>query len=397
LFTLCYRAMTPKGPPESVLELARALVSVPSVNPDLERGGAGEREIAGLTADWLRDWGFDVEVTEAAPGRASVLARARRGAGPTLILNGHLDTVGVAEMSVDPFAADVRDGRLYGRGACDMKAGIGALLAAARDAAQQGSFSGELVVALVADEENASIGLQSLLDNGLAGDAAVVCEPTNLAIMPAHKGFVWLGLEFHGRAAHGSRPELGVDAIRHAGLLLAQLDALESELSRRPTHPLLGQGSIHAGTIAGGTAASVYPATCRLTLERRTLPGETTADVRAELESLLEQLRADVPDLDAKVRVTLERPGTEVAADAPVVQALEAALQEAGVDQRHEGMSAWVDAALLNVAGTPAVCFGPGSIEQAHAADESVPVDQLEMARQALAGLIRRLLPGDRS
>jgi acetylornithine deacetylase len=385
------------GPPASVLDLVRTLVSMPSVNPDLERGGAGEREIAGLTASWLRDWGFDVEVTEAAPGRASVLGRARRGGGPTLILNGHLDTVGVDGMSVDPFAGEVRDGRLYGRGACDMKAGIGALLAAARDAVQRGSFSGELVVALVADEENASIGLQSLLDGGLAGDAAVVCEPTSLAIMPAHKGFVWLGLEFRGRAAHGSRPDLGVDAIRHAGLLLAQLDALEADLSRGRTHPLLGHGSIHAGTIAGGTAASVYPPTCRLTLERRTLPGETTADVRAEVESLLERIRADVPDMAAEMRVTLERPGTEVALDAPVVQALEGALQEAGVKPRHEGMSAWVDAALLNVAGTPAVCFGPGSIEQAHAADESVPVEQLEVARRTLDGLIRRMLSGGRS
>lgn len=387
--------MTSMGPPESVLDLARALVSVPSVNPDLERGGAGEREIADLTADWLRAWGFDVEVTEAAPGRASVLARARRERGGTLILNGHLDTVGVGGMSVDPFAAEVRDGRLYGRGACDMKAGIAALLAAARDAVQRGSFSGELVVALVADEENASIGLQSLLDGGLSGDAAVVCEPTGLAIMPAHKGFVWLGLEFQGRAAHGSRPDLGVDAIRHAGLLLAQLDTLESELRNRAAHPLLGHGSIHAGTIAGGTAASVYPATCRLTLERRTLPNETTADVRAELESLLARLRADVPDLAAKVRVTLERPGTEVPADAPVVEALERALRGAGVEPRQEGMSAWVDAALLNVAGTPAVCFGPGTIEQAHADDEWVSLDHLEAARQTLDGLIRSLLPGE--
>lgn len=382
-------------PPESVLDLARALVSVPSVNPDLERGGAGEREIADLTADWLRVWGFDVQVTEAAPGRASVLARVRRGSAKTLILNGHLDTVGVTGMSVDPFSGEVRDGRLYGRGSCDMKAGIAALLAAARDAVRQRSFSGELVVALVADEENASVGLQSLLDDGLCGHAAIVCEPTGLAIMPAHKGFVWFGLEFQGRAAHGSRPELGVDAIRHAGLLLARLDALESELGERPTHPLLGQGSIHAGTIAGGTAPSVYPATCRLTLERRTLPGETTGDVREELESLLTRLSADVPDLTVKVAVTLERPGTEVPADAPVVQALESALRDAAVEPRHEGMSAWVDAALLNVAGTPAVCFGPGSIEQAHAADESVPVDDLEVARRTLDGLIRSLLPGE--
>ncbi|HKJ93223.1 MAG TPA: ArgE/DapE family deacylase [Longimicrobiales bacterium] len=383
-------------PPESTLDLTRALVSVPSVNPDLERGGGGEREIADLCAGWLRAWAFDVEQVDAAPGRTSVLARARLGTGPVLILNGHLDTVGVDGMTVDPFAAEIRNGRLYGRGACDMKAGIAALLAATRDAVHTRSFSGELVVALVADEENASIGLQALLDRGLTGDAAIVCEPTGLAVMPAHKGFVWLGLEFRGRAAHGSRPDLGVDAVRHAGLLLARLGALAADLQRRRAHPLLGHGSIHAGTIAGGTAASVYPASCRLTVERRTLPGETAAEVRREMEVLLERIRDDVPELAATVRIALERPGTEVPADAPVVRALQAALRRAGVEPRLEGMSAWVDAALLNGAGTPAVCFGPGGIEQAHADDESVPVDQLDVARHAIAGVIERLLPRGR-
>jgi acetylornithine deacetylase len=377
--------------PADVTAMTRALVATPSVNPGMEAGATGEAAIAALVAGWLSRWGYSVDLVEAEPGRPSVLARLDRGPGRSLILNGHLDTVGVSGMGVPPFEARVADGRVWGRGAADMKGGVAALLMAARDAVA-GDFNGTLVVALTADEEEAGVGCRQLVGDGLRADAAIVCEPTGLAIAPAHKGFAWIRVDFRGQAAHGSRPERGVDAIRHAGRFLARLDEIEATLMRRKPHPLLGHGSIHAGTIEGGTAPSVYPSSCRLVLERRTLPGEKAAAVRSEIDYLLAQLRSDVPSLDAELDVVLLRDGSEVARDHEAVRTMEAALESVGVEPRLVGMTAWVEAVCFNQAGTPAFCFGPGRIEDAHSTDESVAVAELEAAHRALTAFIARFL-----
>ncbi len=372
------------------IELLHALIETPSVNPSLEPGGQGEADIADLCGGWLHHWGFEVEVVGAEGGRPSVIARHGSGA-PTLLYNGHLDTVGVAGMTVPAFRSVALDGHITGRGACDMKGGVAALLAAARALAVEG-HEGTLVVALTADEEHASIGMQAAVDGGLRADAAVVCEPTGLAVMPAHKGFVWVEARFTGRAAHGSRPEVGIDAIRHAAALLAELDHLEADLASRPPHPLLGSGSIHAGTIEGGTAASVYPERCVLLLERRTLPGETAERVTAELEAAVGRARSIRPDMRVELQVILDRPGTEVARDHPLVVGLLAAAGRLDVGAGVAGMTAWVDAAWLNDVGVPAVCFGPGSIEQAHSADEWVEADQVRRCAAVLEDFGRTFL-----
>ena len=373
--------------------LARALVRVPSVNPLLEEGGAGEEEVARLAARWLELWGFGVTLDEVAPGRFNVVARHGRP-GPVLLLNGHLDTVGVAGMTVPPFDGAVEDGRLLGRGACDMKGGVASLLAAAAALARDG-HPGELVVALTADEEHASLGMQAVVASGLRADAAVVCEPTSLAVMPAHKGFVWIETVFHGRAAHGSRPDRGVDAVLHAGLYLAALAPRADALRAGPPHPLLGHPSFHAGTVRGGSAASVYPERCELVLERRTLPGETPAAVEAEFREVLDALRRRTEGMEAELRVGLARPGTEVGGDHPLVRGLLEACRSEGVEPRVEGMTAWVDAAFLNESGVPAVCFGPGTIGMAHAADESAPLDEIEACARVLEAFARRFLDGE--
>ena len=372
--------------------LTRALVSIPSVNPVLAPGGAGEAEIADVCAAWLEEWGLDARVVEVAPGRCNVVARLT-GTGPTLLLNGHLDTVGVEGMSVDPFAAAVSGGRIWGRGSCDMKAGVAALLSAAASLARSGPRP-NLVVALTADEEHASLGMDALVHSDVRADLAVVCEPTGLAVMPAHKGFAWIEARFRGVAAHGSRPELGVDAIRHAALFLSALDGYGDQLARRSPHPLLRWGSFHAGTIHGGTAESVYPDECRLRIERRTLPGESQQAVLDEFQRVLEEVAALEPRMDAALELTLHRPGTEVSVDSALVQGLLRAGAMHGVEPRVEGMSAWVDAAFLNEAAIPAVCFGPGDIAQAHTADEWVAVDQIEACARVLESFARGLVAG---
>ena len=373
------------------LALARALVATPSVNPGLDPSGAGEAAVAELAAGWLRDWGYAVELVEAAPGRPSVLARLERGDGRSLILNGHLDTVGVDGMTIDPFDPVVRDGRLWGRGSADMKGGVAAALAAARDAVDR-ELRGTLIVALTADEEEEGRGARRLVEEGLRADGAVVCEPTGLDLMPAHKGFTWLKLTFQGRAAHGSRPDRGVDAIRHAGLFLARLGELEAALADGEPHPLLGSGSVHAGTIQGGTAPSVYPAACELVLERRTLPGESADAFRTEVELVLDRLRSEVPDFSGTGEVTLHRDGSEVPSDHPFLAAVGDAVRSVGLEPATAGMSAWVEAVTFTASGTPAVCFGPGRIEAAHSADESVSVDELRSAHRALSALVERYL-----
>lgn len=372
--------------------IARRLVAIPSVNPDLESDGAGEAKVATFCAELLEGWGFDVSSREAVPGRPNVVARLS-GTGPTLLLNGHLDTVGVAGMTIDPFGAELKDGRLWGRGSCDMKGGVAALLAAARTLVDApASERPSLVVALTADEENASVGMAGLVEDGVTADLGVVCEPTELAVMPAHKGFVWIRALFQGRAAHGSRPELGIDAIRHAALYLTALEDHAAALRSGPAHPLLGHGSFHAGTIRGGAAASVYPESCELVLERRTLPAEPLHDVVAPFHEALEALVSDYPEVVGDLAVTLERPGTEVGEDTPLVQGLLAALGQVGVSPAVRGMSAWVDAAYLNGVGIPAVCFGPGSIEQAHTADEWIDVDEIRVAADVLGRFARGLV-----
>ena len=315
------------------------------------------------------------------------------GEGPTLLLNGHLDTVGVEGMVVPPFGGPVQDGRLPGRGSCDMKGGVAALMSAAARLARGGPRP-KLIVALTADEEHASLGMDALVRSGVRADLSVVCEPTTLAVMPAHKGFVWIRAAFRGRAAHGSRPELGVDAIRHAGLYLSALDACAAGLRGRTAHPLLGHGSFHAGTIKGGTAESVYPDACDLLLERRTLPGEDSAAVVAEFQGVLDGLAATEAALDATLEMTLDRPGTEVPTASRLVQGLLDAGAGLGLPRAVEGMTAWVDAAFLNEAGIPSVCYGPGDIAQAHCADEWIEVRQIGLCADVLERFARGLAAG---
>jgi acetylornithine deacetylase len=379
--------------PGDARALARALVRVDSRNPTLAPGAPGEGACAELLRGVLEAWGFRTELHDAAPGRPNLVARIGGGtageASRSLMLNGHLDVVGVDGMIHPPFTAEERDGRLYGRGSADMKGGIAAMCAAALRASSEGA-RGEIVIAAVADEEYESLGTRALLARGVRTDACVITEPTRLAIMPAHRGFVWLAVEIAGRAAHGSRWDIGVDAIRHAGLLLAELDAYDADVLPTRTHALLGRGSLHASLIEGGIGMSTYPDRCVLKLERRTIPGESAADAMDEVQRACDRIRARRATFAADVRLLVAQGPSDVAVDSPLVQGLEAALRASTERVTVEGMSAWTDAALLNEAGIPAVCFGPGDISLAHAAEEYIPLDEIDRAVAVLASFAGR-------
>ena len=368
---------------DDITALLGALVAIDSVNPELVPGGAGEAEIAAFVAGWARDAGLVAERLEATPGRPSVLVRAPgRGGGRTLLLCAHLDTVGHDGMA-DPLVARVDGDRLYGRGAYDMKAGLAAALLACRAVAARG-LAGDVVVAAVADEEHASLGVQEAL-GAIRADAAIVTEPTELAVAIAHKGFVWAEIEVTGRAAHGSRPHLGVDAIVKAGPVLTALGELDGALGE---HPLVGRGSVHASLISGGAELSSYPAQCVIGLERRTLPGETAADAEAELDALLDGCRAADPELVAERRTLLVREPFAVAEDAAIVRAVvDAADGRAGPVA---GVSFWADSAFIAAAGIPTVLFGPGGAG-AHAVEEWVSLGDTEVVARTLVRVAERL------
>jgi acetylornithine deacetylase len=341
-----------------IAELAAKLVAIDSVNPSLVPGGAGEQEIASFVAEWCEERGFDVDLVD--DERPSVIATKRgSGGGRSLLLNGHLDTVGVAGMDA-PFDARVVDGKLYGRGSYDMKGAVAALLVAA---AGLDGLRGDVVVTAVADEELGSIGTESVLAR-VRADGAIVAEPTELQLAIAHRGFVAFEIETAGVAAHGSRSDLGVDAIVKLGPVLVALDALQTQLAGRAPHALVGTPSIHASLVTGGQELSSYPARCVLTGERRTVPGETLADVERELHGIAG---------DADVRMGIHRAPYEADPGDAFVELVRRAADVADP----VGALFWTDAALVADAGVPTVLYGPKG-EGAHAVVEWVDLASLD-------------------
>lgn len=387
--------MSLRGTEMDAVALTAALVELDSRNPTLVPGAPGERGVARFLAELLGAWGFDVEMQDVDGERANVIARGgeRRPGAPTLILNGHLDVVGTEGMSHPPFTPTVADGLMYGRGSADMKSGIAAMCVAARDCVASG-IAGEVIIAAVIDEEYESLGMRAMLASGIRADAAIITEPTRLAICPAHRGFAWARVDVRGRAAHGSRYDVGIDAITHAALLIAELDRVQQRTFSSRTHPLLGRASLHASTISGGSGLTTYPAHCTVEIERRTIPGEGAQTFLDEIAAAAAMVRSTHPDLELDVAITTAQGPSDVELGAPVVVSLREALQGEKLPVRIEGMSAWTDAALLNAAGIPAICFGPGDISLAHSATEFVPVREIEDATRVLARFIDRWCNG---
>ena len=361
-----------------LMQTVRDLIGINSVNPSLVPGAPGEAAIAAHVAGVCRAAGLEVEIMDAAPGRPNVIAALRgTGGGRRLMLNGHLDTVSVEGMA-RPFEAVEQNGRLCGRGAYDMKGSLAAMIAAAAAVRAQARLAGDLVLTFVADEEYASLGSEAVART-VRADAAIVTEPTALQIAIAHKGFAWARLTTTGRAAHGSDYDHGRDAIAAMGNILAELRRLEANRLPQHRHPLLGRASVHASLVTGGEGLSTYPSRCVLEVERRTLPGETRAEIEAEMREVSQRAGGGTVD------VFFFRPAYEISPQAPVVAVLSsAAARVLGARPRFVGLAPWMDSAILGEAGIPCAIFGPDGAG-AHAVEEYVEVNSMLRCAEVLA------------
>ena len=371
---------------DPAIKLLFDLVAIDSVNPSLVQGGAGEAEAAHASAQYMRAAGLDVEINEVIAGRPNVIGILEgRSPGPTLMFCGHLDTVGVIGMT-GPFDPVEREGKLYGRGTQDMKGGVAAMISAAESIAKSGGLkSGRLIIAGVIDEEYESIGAEALVKTWRA-DAAVITEPTDLVIGIGHKGYQWVEVETKGRAAHGSRPEEGRDAILRMGRVLERLEALSRKLLSKPPHPILGTASLHASLIEGGRELSTYPDQCSLKMERRTIVGEAENAALMEVEEILHSLRQEDAEFEASAKMLFGQPPYETPPDHILSQTLEGVMGRLGRKTNRSGMTFWTDAAILGKAGIPTVVFGPGGAGL-HGLNEYVIVDEVLACRDALVEL----------
>ena len=368
----------------AVLEILQELIRTPSVNPTLAPNEAhGEEAIAKLARDWLAANGLKSWLEEAGPGRPNAVAEVGTGKGPTLVFCAHLDTVGTAGMTIDPFEPKLETSRVYGRGSYDMKGSAAAVMSAAATLAGD-EFHGRVLVALVADEEYASIGAQDFVKRH-AADACVLTEPSEGRLILGHKGFVWAEIVTSGRAAHGSRWDLGVSAIAKMGKIIAALERFDQQELRKRMHPLVGPASQHSSLIRGGSGLSTYAEECALSVERRTLPGETPEQVMEELEQVV---RASGEQ--AQVRRLLDRPPLSCDANSKIATSLrDAAISVTGQTPEIAGVSYWMDAALFAAAGIPTVNYGPGGAG-AHEAVEWVDLDSVVTTAQVLVETGRR-------
>jgi succinyl-diaminopimelate desuccinylase len=358
-------------------ELVAALVAIESVNPELVPGGGGEAEIAEFVAGWLRGAGLEVEVDEAAPGRPSVLATAPgTGASRSLMLNAHLDTVGVEGME-RPFEPVLLDGRLYGRGAYDMKGGVAAMMCAAHDLAGQEDVRVRLMI--VPDEESEDIERRSsddLVRRGYVGDFAITGEPTNLHIGIQAKGVLAARIHVRGRAAHGSTPWAGDNAIVKAVDVFRRIESMPFS---RESSEMFDRPSINLGRIVGGDAPNKVPDACVMDVDIRYLPNQDPGDI-------LEEIRA-IPDLE--IKRTLVYPPAHVSRSNPYVQALGhvvgGSTEGESVSVGRDGAS---DAVSFLRAGIPAVEFGPAGAGH-HGPEEWVSIRSLARYRQLLVDFAR--------
>ncbi len=371
---------------ERLEELLAGVVACNSVNPAWE-GGPGEADVCRHISDVLSMAGLNPQIHEVKPGRTNVVCTVSgTGEAPSLLLNAHVDVVGVEGM-YDPFTLRREGDRLYGRGAYDMKGSVAVMLGLGEALAAEPP-PGDVHLTFVCDEEDLSIGMEHLMGDWLSSldeppSAAIILEPTEEQIGICHKGFAWYEIEIEGKAAHGSRPEEGVDAITPLGALISEITSIGEELSAAEPNPLLGHSSLHVGMVKGGTNLPVIAAESRIDWERRILPGETDEHLDAEFERIVSAANGAANEATIEAKKLFNRPPMETSESADIVRRLRRAAPEAQLS----GMSYWADSALAAEAGIPAVLFGPIG-HGAHAIDEWVSVSSLERVYKAILAVI---------
>ena len=359
-------------------DLLENMIRIPSINPSslnlgLSHQGTGEAKLATYIGAYMEKLGVEVQYERLDENRANVIGIWKgTGGGRSIMLNGHMDTVGIEHMKIEPFTPEFKDGKIFGRGAGDMKGGIASQIMAVQSLIEAGKrLRGDVLLTFVADEEYGSIGTESVLKS-YSADAAIICEPTGLDIVIAHKGFAWIDVEVFGRAVHGSLPGEGIDAIAKAGKILVEVERLGEEILPQKTHPLLGSPSIHASLIQGGSDLSTYPGYCKIQLERRNLPDEDMLTISEEIQNLLSKIGSQDSKFKAQSDVFSYRSAFEVSREQPIIQSLSRSyISNRGEQPQFAGQSFWMDSALLAEAGIPTVAFGPTG-EGFHAAIECV-------------------------
>ena len=373
----------------SSAQLLRDLIALPSVNPAFLPAGhphSGEHRVADYLASVAASGGLEIQMQDVFPNRRNLLARLRPSGTihRRILLAPHMDTVGLAnDAQLNPTE---KSGRLYGRGACDTKGSVAAMLTALLDVAESGRRPAHTEITFVGliDEENNQSGSRTVAKSGLTADLAVVGEPTRLQVVTAHKGDLWLSLETRGKAAHGARPELGKNAVHEMARIVDLLETTYRRQLKKIRHPLLGHGTINVGRIRGGTQPNIVPDHCEISVDRRTIPGETEEGVRREILGLLKQhgLSARIGNNKGASCLALETdPGLPL-----VRKFLGLAKQTKPV-----GVHYFCDASVLSAGGIPSIVFGPGDIAQAHTADEWISLASLERGTNLLKQFLRSL------
>ncbi len=369
-------------------KLLAELIALPSVNPAFlppRHPHAGEKRVADFLATVAARAGLEIEFQSVLPGRSNLIARLRpkNQIKQTILLAPHLDTVGADGTR---FIPQRKNGRLHGRGACDTKGSVAAMLSALCELATSKSrpLETEIIFAGLIDEEHAQAGSRALAKSKFKADLAIVGEPTKLQVVTAHKGSLWLELETRGKAAHGATPQFGKNAIHEMARIVDLLETDYAAQLRKRKHPLLSSATVNVGTISGGTQPNIVPDFCKISVDRRTLPGETDAKVKNEIATLLRARKLSAKIISTKLAPALP---LETNHKLPLVQKF---LKSVG-QSKPLGVHFFCDAAILSAGGIPSVVFGPGDVAQAHTADEWISLSELERGKNLLLCFLNSL------